>query len=645
MVVLVASGQHPRPGRLSRPFALGLRGSKIQKCGSLCADQTQNMVLLLRRRILLSSLSSSSLLLLVAWRSAAASTVHNDDKRKKDNDDYYSCRPPRGHTYLTIGQDLLSVADYLLVLLEYNASSSLHEESMSSSLSSSSFPHRRHNGNNNAHHTLPTAYMAYTDIQTLVGLEEPVDYGSGIEYADGLLSLTQSILSMSQQQQQQQQQQQHASSNHHHQPQPQPPTTPSSAAALQIGLWLNGTAGCRDIVHGRLDAQLSRLFHYLVYQCTTAPKVFLRVGYEFDNPSFGYYINPVEYARAFRYIVHACRREHGVVSCRDKVAFVWHSWAATTTTTEPTTTTTIAKQRWSTMLLLDEYYPGDDYVDWIAVSIFSQVYPPSSRSSSHATTTTSTTVPDSIARLGSRATVEAVLDYAQRHGKPIMIAESAPFGGFAALSDPWNDWFVPVLEWIDQYDIGMWSYIHCNWDALPMWHGVGFGDSRLSTNATVWRLWRQHVLHNPRFASPPRLECNSAAASSSSTAANNTPDTLLDNRPVASKDQHRAWSPAQLVLDADLVPDTTTIDHDFLRLFQNLLWTVALLLVGLIMVGLALCRGGLCAILMNAVHVAALGLPDDAHDRLLIKNGPDVEHSVAAGYGTVDDSAVVATTS
>jgi lysozyme family protein len=29
--------------------------------------------------------------------------------------------------------------------------------------------------------------VVYTDIQTLRGLDKPVDYGSGIEYAEGIL--------------------------------------------------------------------------------------------------------------------------------------------------------------------------------------------------------------------------------------------------------------------------------------------------------------------------------------------------------------------------------------------------------------------------------------------------------------------------
>ena len=34
----------------------------------------------------------------------------------------------------------------------------------------------------------PSAAMVYTDLKHLRGITKPVDYGSGIEYADGILN-------------------------------------------------------------------------------------------------------------------------------------------------------------------------------------------------------------------------------------------------------------------------------------------------------------------------------------------------------------------------------------------------------------------------------------------------------------------------
>lgn len=132
-----------------------------------------------------------------------------------------NCRPPPGKTYLTIGQDLFSIAEYLDS--QYNVS--LH-----------------HNSTEPRSSFYPAAAMVYTDIQTLRGLDAPVDYGSGVEYANGLVD---SVLSQD--------------------------------VGLQIGLWLNGTEGCRDLVQGKLDKKVHVLLKYL--ETCPASRVFLRVGY------------------------------------------------------------------------------------------------------------------------------------------------------------------------------------------------------------------------------------------------------------------------------------------------------------------------------------------------------------------------------
>lgn len=342
-----------------------------------------------------------------------------------------TCQPSSGKTYVTIGQDFFSIQEYLLS--QYNTS--LH-------LGSIDPP------------PVPAATMFYADIQTLRGLDTPVDYGSGIEYADGLAQ-----------------------------------AFPDSG--IQIGLWLNGTAGCHDVVRGQLDSQIRRLFAFL--KAVDVPKVFLRVGYEFDNPSFGY-SDPLAYKQAFRKMVNSCEQMLGNDVCHDKIAFCWHSWAA-------------KKQ-----LPLHYYYPGDDVVDWIGLSLFQQLYPWAAADNNFAG--------------GTKAQVLEVLDYAKLHDKPIMIAESTPFGGMYLEDNPniaslgsgdeaeniWDLWFQPVLDLIDEYDIGMWSYINCDWNSQPMWKGIGFGDTRLSISQTVMTRWRTHVLsEQSRFVN--RLSCSSVPPS------------------------------------------------------------------------------------------------------------------------------------
>jgi hypothetical protein len=84
-----------------------------------------------------------------------------------------------------------------------------------------------------------------------------------------------------------------------------------------------------------------------------------------------------------------------------------------------------------------------------------------------------------------------------------MIAESSPFGGINMKTsdtikhnetDPWERWYAKVLDLIVKYDIDMWSYINCDWDSQSMWRGVGFGDSRLSSNEAVMEKWQQIII-------------------------------------------------------------------------------------------------------------------------------------------------------
>jgi hypothetical protein len=88
--------------------------------------------------------------------------VDTDDDCKKHKP---SCRPPRGKTYLTIGQDFFSIQEYLLS--QYNAS--LHRQKNILPLS----------------YFQPACTMTYTDIYQLKGFDHPADYGSGVEYAKG----------------------------------------------------------------------------------------------------------------------------------------------------------------------------------------------------------------------------------------------------------------------------------------------------------------------------------------------------------------------------------------------------------------------------------------------------------------------------
>ncbi|KAK1743629.1 hypothetical protein QTG54_005226 [Skeletonema marinoi] len=294
-----------------------------------------------------------------------------------------ACRPPAGSTYLCVGQDLFSVNEY--VMSQYNYS--LHVDINSTADAELIF--------------VPSSFMVYTDLQTLRGLWAATDYGSGIQYADGLLDLFPSI--------------------DHSQ----------AAAGLQIGLWLNGTQGCYSICEGELDNQIEQLIAYLEH--SRASKILLRLGYEFDNPSFGYSDHPELYILAFRKIVTDCRR---LLSRRCICRLDWCQY-------------------------LQQVLPWS---------------PPWG---------------------GQVSDVENVLKFAQEHDKPTMIAESTPFGGIElkqARKRQRRAWMQLLILGtvgmashciIDKYDVSMWCYINCDWESQPQWHNVGFGETRLASNMNI----------------------------------------------------------------------------------------------------------------------------------------------------------------
>lgn len=73
------------------------------------------------------------------------------------------------------------------------------------------------------------------------------------------------------------------------------------------------------------------------------------------------------------------------------------------------------------------------------------------------------------------------------------------------VGDSWHRWYENVLNYIEQRDIRMWSYINCDWDSQPMWQlnhapGKKWGDSRLEKYNGIQAKWISKVLRNKRFS-------------------------------------------------------------------------------------------------------------------------------------------------
>lgn len=225
---------------------------------------------------------------------------------------------------------------------------------------------------------------------------------------------------------------------------------------LSLGLYL--VDDLPTINAGQRDEAISELGQRLA---SYGVPVLVRVGYEFDIDWSGY--DPDEYREAFVRIARGLRAE------AEQVELVWQSAASCDTS----------------MGVRQRYYPGDDYVDWVAVSFFSQ----------------------------SRCAFQPLLDlvgFARQHRKPLFIAESTPQGfdlGDGTFSQngeqrepadasiSYAQWFEPFFDFIHQHtDVvrGV-TYINSDWDTQRTWaapyENGYFGDSRVQADPEIEQRW------------------------------------------------------------------------------------------------------------------------------------------------------------
>ena len=120
---------------------------------------------------------------------------------------------------------------------------------------------------------------------------------------------------------------------------------------LQSGLWM---VGMWDVLHKAGKGEYNGVVRqFSAWAKKVNRPIYLRIGYEFDGKHNE--MQPDDYVKAYRRIVDIIRSEGA-----DNVAFVWHSYAAPTFKDYP----------------LSAWYPGDDYVDWVGISLFGHMYSP-----------------------------------------------------------------------------------------------------------------------------------------------------------------------------------------------------------------------------------------------------------------------------
>ncbi len=231
--------------------------------------------------------------------------------------------------------------------------------------------------------------------------------------------------------------------------------------AAQVGLYMVGMLP--DIVSGDLDGQIDELGDDLR---RTGRPVYLRIGYEFDGPWNRY--DPELYRAAWRHVAQRLRGADG--RGLPNVAFVWHSAAFRRFRGEP----------------LAAWYPGDDVVDWVALSWFGWGSEGETADAAQAR--------------------EDVAAFARAHARPLMIAESAPKQyAQADRADAWERWYAPLFAWIERNDVRAYSAINQDWRRLPQWsdaacgNGTDWGDTRVhKPGSTILERWRATVAA-PRF--------------------------------------------------------------------------------------------------------------------------------------------------
>lgn len=230
-------------------------------------------------------------------------------------------------------------------------------------------------------------------------------------------------------------------------------------STLAIGL--DFSQGHDSIVaRGGFDTLIIRLAGWL--KTLANRPVFLRIGYEFDGLEWNHY-TPKNYVSSFRRI-RRMLDSSGV----NNVAYVWQSRGANANLKD-----------------LNEFYPGDDYVDWCAYSFFTPA-------EEH----------------------HPMLQFARQHNKPLFLAEATPvlpdasgkpialnLANAADANRAWNEWFIPYFRTIKNNPdvVKAFHYINANWKSRPMWKKADYFkslDARLHLDDTLATRWKNEVTND-----------------------------------------------------------------------------------------------------------------------------------------------------
>ena len=239
--------------------------------------------------------------------------------------------------------------------------------------------------------------------------------------------------------------------------------------ALAIGLWLVNHEG--EVARGEQDSLVVRLGEWI--KGLGRRPVFLRIGYEFGG-EWNHY-DREDFLTAYKRIKDTYD-DMGITN----IAYVWqsHGWGMSQED-------------------LEQWYPGDEYVDWCGYSFF------------------------------SRFDEVQMIEFAEKKGKPVFIAEASPtistptvktngktketiLSNSEQAEEAWQKWFVPFFKTIHDHPetIKAISYINCHWKANPMWFDnptFQDVDARLQTSEMISKRWKEETGKDAYLKASPDL--------------------------------------------------------------------------------------------------------------------------------------------
>jgi hypothetical protein len=207
---------------------------------------------------------------------------------------------------------------------------------------------------------------------------------------------------------------------------------------------LNPNDITREIAEGNYDKKIKQLAQLFIKMETP---VFLRPGYEFGGNGQGSHASRTYWIGAWRRI-HDVFQQEGA----QDVAFVWN---------------TLDAQDFM------DYYPGNNYVDWWAINVFSDY-------------------------AEKDQFINFFIKEAEKHQKPVMIAESTPrYIGSVGGQVSWDMWYQSYFNLIFRYPhIKAFCYINASWKGYP--DKTFAFDCRIQSDNFVTKKYRE-ILSDPRF--------------------------------------------------------------------------------------------------------------------------------------------------